>query len=80
MDKTFDVEQIEQYELTPAEVIAGSQQHQTRTPVEKRLLRKADFVIIPLFSMVHLVSYLVCSSYDSPSWRAKTLRGPKGPQ
>ncbi|KAL2436723.1 High-affinity nicotinic acid transporter [Exophiala dermatitidis] len=58
MDKTFDVEQIEQYELTPAEVIAGSQQHQARTPVEKRLLRKADFVIIPLFSIVHLVSYL----------------------
>ncbi|KAG9773414.1 hypothetical protein KCU88_g5793, partial [Aureobasidium melanogenum] len=58
MDKTFDVEQIEQYEVTPAEVIAGSQQHQTRTSVEKRLLRKADFVIIPLFSIVHLVSYL----------------------
>lgn len=61
MDKSADIEQIEQYELTPAEVIAGSQQHQTRTAVERRLLPKADLVILPLFSVAYLVTYLVRS-------------------
>lgn len=58
MDK-IDPGQAEQHELTPAEIIAGSQEHRLPTAIERSLLWKADLVIIPIFSMMFLVTYLV---------------------
>lgn len=59
-----DVEQVEvkgdlDHEPSPEEVIAGSDQRVKRSALERRLLLKADLVIVPLISAAYLASYLV---------------------
>ncbi|KAJ9640875.1 hypothetical protein H2204_003164 [Knufia peltigerae] len=62
MDKS-DLEHVEagevnKYELSPAELIATSEHHTARSPVERRLVWKADLAILPIISAAYLVSYL----------------------
>lgn len=40
------------------DLIAEGAQHQELTAIEKRLLRKADWVIIPLGALAYFVAYL----------------------
>jgi hypothetical protein len=57
-----DVEQVEikgHHEPSPDELIAGSDQRIKRSALERRLLLKADLVIVPLISAAYLASYLV---------------------
>lgn len=62
MDKA-DLEQIETKQAaaheSPADLIASSHQHAERTPEERSLLRKCDLVMIPVISILYLVTYLV---------------------
>jgi len=63
MEKS-DVEQVEvkdiaHHEPSPDEVIAASDQRSKRSVLERRLLLKADLVIVPLISVAYLASYLV---------------------
>lgn len=72
MDKS-DLEHVEagevnKYELSPAELIATSEHHTARSPVERRLVWKADLAILPIISAAYLVSYLV-SGFSSLSDR-----------
>jgi hypothetical protein len=59
-----DVEQVEgkgipHDEPSPDELIAASDQRSKRSVLERRLLLKADLVIVPLISAAYLASYLV---------------------
>lgn len=56
-----ELRQLAQPESVP-ELIARSHEHVRRTPLERSLLRKADLVMIPIVSVVYLVTYLVCRS------------------
>lgn len=47
-------------EKTRADIIVGSELHNKyKSPLEKRLLRKADMVILPLAALAYFASYLV---------------------
>lgn len=59
-----DIEQVEikgdlHNELSPEEIIAGSDQRSKRSALERKLLLKADLVIVPIISAAYLASYLV---------------------
>lgn len=80
MDKSdlehVEADEVNKYELSPAELIAASEQHTARSSVERRLLWKADLAILPIISAAYLVSYLV-SALSLIRMTVNMLPGPK---
>ena len=58
--ETFVEEEVVHDEKSRVDLIIGSEiQNKYKSPLEKRLLRKADLVILPLAALGYFASYLV---------------------
>jgi hypothetical protein len=60
-----------------ADIVSGSELHKSKSAAERRLLFKADVVILPVCALTWWITYLVCSHLSSarPSLKLMSMAG-----